>query len=89
MPSTHSGGPADTNIRQQINELVDREHDLRARIAAGGPTAADARADLRQVEESLDQCWDLLRQREARRDAGENDDGARVRPVSEVEGYLQ
>jgi hypothetical protein len=47
------------------------------------------RAALRQVEESLDQCWDLLRQRDARRDAGTNPDEAKARPVSEVEGYLQ
>ena len=85
----HGGDAKDTTIRQQITELVEREHELRARIAAGDPTSDQDRADLRQVEESLDQCWDLLRQREARRDAGESADEARVRPVSEVEGYLQ
>ena len=87
--SAHTGDAKDTNIRHQIGELVDREHQLRARIATGEATSDQDRADLRQVEESLDQCWDLLRQREARRDAGESADGARVRPVSEVEGYLQ
>ena len=56
-------------------------------LAAGG--SDEDRAALRQVEESLDQCWDLLRQRDARRDVGENPDEAKARPVSEVEGYLQ
>ena len=44
---------------------------------------------LRRIEEQLDQCWDLLRQRRARLDAGENPDDATVRPVGEVEGYKQ
>jgi hypothetical protein len=47
------------------------------------------RARLRTVEESLDQCWDLLRQRRARREAGESPDQASVRPTGEVEGYMQ
>jgi len=41
------------------------------------------------VEESLDQCWDLLRQRRAKKDSGENPDDAEARPISEVEGYRQ
>ena len=41
------------------------------------------------AEEALDQAWDLLRQREARRNAGQDPDGASVRPVSEVEHYQQ
>jgi hypothetical protein len=77
----------DASIHHQINELVEQEHRLRAELAAGG--SDDERAALRHVEESLDQCWDLLRQREARRDAGANPDGAEARPVPEVEGYLQ
>ena len=87
--SAHGGDAKDSRIRHQISALVDREHELRSRIAAGEPTSEQDRADLRHVEESLDQCWDLLRQREARRDAGESAEGARVRPASEVEGYLQ
>jgi hypothetical protein len=77
----------DANIHHQITELVEQEHQLRAALAAGG--SAEDRAALRQVEESLDQCWDLLRQRDARRDAGENPDEAKARSVGEVEGYLQ
>ena len=44
---------------------------------------------LRAVEEQLDQCWDLLRQRRARREFGEDPSGSAARPASEVEGYLQ
>ncbi|HEX2374478.1 MAG TPA: DUF2630 family protein, partial [Actinomycetota bacterium] len=44
---------------------------------------------LHEVEIQLDQCWDLLRQRRARRDAGQDPDSASVRPEGTVEGYLQ
>jgi hypothetical protein len=77
----------DATIHHQITELVEREHQLRAALAAGG--SDDDRTALRHVEESLDQCWDLLRQRDARRDVGGNPDDAKPRPVPEVEGYLQ
>ena len=77
----------DAGIHHQISELVEQEHQLRASLAAGG--SDEDRAALRRVEESLDQCWDLLRQRDARRDVGGNPDEAKARPVSEVEGYLQ
>ena len=89
----------DPGIHHQISDLVRREHELRASLALGGGDEDRAalaaggtendRAALRQVEESLDQCWDLLRQRDARRDVGENPDEAKARPVGEVEGYLQ
>lgn len=74
-------------IHEQISELVDREHALRADSSEA--TAAERRTELRHIEEQLDQCWDLLRQRRARREQGENPDQAHVRPVSEVEGYRQ
>jgi hypothetical protein len=44
---------------------------------------------LRELEVALDQCWDLLRQRRARIEAGQNPDEAHVRPANEVEGYRQ
>ncbi|HWC34024.1 MAG TPA: DUF2630 family protein [Mycobacteriales bacterium] len=72
---------SDADILSQIKALVDEEHEL-----AGGAEQHDRR---RQIEEQLDQCWDLLRQRQARRDAGQDPDSARVRPAGEVEGYLQ
>jgi hypothetical protein len=80
-------GMTDPGIHHQISDLVRREHELRASLALGG--GDEERAALRQVEQSLDQCWDLLRQRDAKRDYGDDPEGAKVRPVSEVEGYLQ
>ncbi|MBD7994894.1 DUF2630 family protein [Arthrobacter sp. Sa2CUA1] len=76
-----------SEIQQQIQALVEREQALRDAGPAADP---DQHAEqLRQVGEQLDQCWDLLRQRRARLEAGENPDDAAVRPVSEVEGYRQ
>jgi hypothetical protein len=81
------GRMSDATIHHQITELVEQEHRLREALAAGG--SDEERAALQHVEQSLDQCWDLLRQRDARREAGANPDEAKPRPVSEVEGYLQ
>jgi hypothetical protein len=80
------------DILQRIQALVDEEHRLRgpgdeAEDAASGPE--DRLARLRHVEEALDQCWDLLRQRRAKAKASEDPDEAEVRPVNEVEGYRQ
>jgi hypothetical protein len=77
------------DIFDQIRTLVDREHELRERSVAGEVDSAEEKTQLRALEESLDQCWDLLRQRRARRGAGENPDEAEVRPAQQVEGYLQ
>jgi hypothetical protein len=79
----------DKEILERISGLIGTEHDLRSRLAAGNLSADAEREQLRSLEESLDQCWDLLRQRRARREFGESPDGAAVRPVSEVEGYEQ
>jgi hypothetical protein len=68
---------------------VDEEHTLRERLQKGDLTADEEHQRLRSLEEELDQCWDLLRQRRARRDVGENPDDATSRPSGEVEGYLQ
>jgi uncharacterized protein DUF2630 len=76
-------------IFDQIHSLVDREHELRTRSVAGEIDSAEEHAQLRSLEEALDQCWDLLRQRRARKDVGDNPDNAQARPVQEVEGYLQ
>jgi hypothetical protein len=75
----------DDQIHETITKLVDTEHHLRAQ----SDHTDEQRAELARIEESLDQCWDLLRQRDARRDAGEDPSAAGVRPVPEVEGYLQ
>jgi Protein of unknown function (DUF2630) len=79
----------DKEILGHIDELIRTEHELRAKVANGELSSDRERAELRSVEASLDQCWDLLRQRRARREFGENPNEAASRPVSEVEGYLQ
>jgi hypothetical protein len=79
----------DNEVLGRIKGLMDEEHELRNRLAAGELTAADEHARIKAVEEALDQCWDLLRQRRAKQDYGNNPDEATVRPVREVEGYQQ
>lgn len=79
----------DTQILHQITELVDEEHQLRTRRAKGEVSSADETARLRALEESLDQCWDLLRRRRAAREAGVNPDEVGAQSIDQVEGYLQ
>jgi Protein of unknown function (DUF2630) len=73
----------DDEILDRVHRLVEDEQELRR---AGGPVDADR---MRQLEETLDQCWDLLRQRRAKREFGENPDDAAVRDVGTVERYQQ
>ena len=75
---------SDADIRRTISDLVTEERRLRS-----DRVDEDARARLAEIEESLDQCWDLLRQRQALRDTGADPQQAHERPVGEVEGYLQ
>jgi hypothetical protein len=79
----------DKEIMANIDQLIETEHRLRQQLAAGELSAPEEREQLRSAEVALDQCWDLLRQRRARREFGESPDGAVARPVSEVEGYQQ
>ncbi len=79
----------DKEILGRIDELIRTEHELREKVGAGQLSTDEERAQLRSAEEALDQCWDLLRQRRARREYGEDPTAATGRPVSEVEGYLQ
>jgi len=79
----------DKEIMAHIGELIETEHKLREQLAAGELSGEQERQQLRSAEEALDQCWDLLRQRRARREFGENPDEAMARPVSEVDGYQQ
>ncbi len=75
------------DIQERIQALVEQEHQLRE---SGIEDEQEAnRTELRRVEESLDQCWDLLRQRRAKQEAGENPEDASARPVNQVEGYRQ
>lgn len=75
------------DILERIDALVDEEHRLRSSDSDVAPD--DRRERLRHLEETLDQCWDLLRQRRARIEAGQDPETTRARPVDEVEGYLQ
>jgi hypothetical protein len=75
-------------IVRRISDLVEDEHALE-RAHAGAPPSADEVARLKAMEVALDQCWDLLRQRRARRDAGQDPEEAQVRPEGVVEGYQQ
>ncbi|QGN58453.1 DUF2630 family protein [Nostocoides sp. HKS02] len=77
----------DIDIQQRIRDLIDEEHGLRSRLGAGEISVEEENQRLRNVEVELDQCWDLLRQRRARREFGENPDGAQVRDARTVEGY--
>ena len=79
----------DKEIMVQIGDLIRTEHQLRQQLAAGELSGAEERERLHSAEEALDQCWDLLRQRRARREFGENPDDAMERPAGEVEGYQQ
>jgi hypothetical protein len=79
----------DKEILARITGLMETEHDLRGQLAEGKLGSEQERERLRSAEEALDQCWDLLRQRRARREFGENPDVAVARPVGEVEGYQQ
>ena len=76
------------NIHRHIESLVSREHELWEREARGDATDADRRR-LAALRVSLDQCWDLLRQRRALADAGLDPDGAQVRDADVVEHYRQ
>jgi hypothetical protein len=77
----------DQDVIGRINELAHEEHQLFEKESHGEASDAD-RERLKQLEVSLDQCWDLLHQRRARKDAGMNPDDARVRDEGTVEGYL-
>lgn len=78
----------DTEILERIGSLVDLEHSLRSRREAGDGDADDHRK-LEELEATLDQCWDLLRQRRARREFGEDPESAAARPPGVVRGYQQ
>ena len=78
----------DPQIHGAIDRMVAEEHELWQREAAGEATDSD-RQKLEALRVSLDQCWDLLRQRRARRDAGRDPDAAELRAPEVVERYQQ
>ena len=78
----------DSQIHGTIEQLVAEEHELWQREAAGN-ASDDDRRKLEELKVSLDQCWDLLRQRRALREAGRDPDDADARPTDVVEHYQQ
>ena len=79
---------ADEQIHDRIERLVDEEHELYSKVGEGG-LSANEHNRLEEIKVSLDQCWDLLRQRRALRDAGQDPDAAQVRDPERVERYEQ
>lgn len=77
----------DQGVFDRINHLAREEQEIWAKESQREASDAD-RERLRRIEVTLDQCWDFLRQRQARRAAGLNPDDAKVRDEKTVEGYI-
>ncbi|MFF8592475.1 DUF2630 family protein [Streptomyces sp. NPDC015220] len=77
----------DNRILHRITEMAAQERELRDALSAGRISGAEEHSRLGELERELDQCWDLLRQRRARTEFGQDPDEARVRPASVVEHY--
>jgi Protein of unknown function (DUF2630) len=78
----------DRDVLGTINRLAEREEELRA-AESGRRLTPEERVELSELEVHLDQCWDLLRQRRARREFGQDPDAAEPRPPDTVERYRQ
>lgn len=78
----------DAEVLQWIHDLVDEEHNLEHRHIGAEATAEEVER-LASIDRQLDQCWDLLRQRRARRRAGQDPDDASTRSEDTVEHYRQ
>lgn len=78
----------DKDVLARINDLVDEERALRTRATGHGLDEVEQQR-LVLLEEALDQCWDLLRQRRAKEEFGEDPDSVQPRPAGQVETYLQ
>ena len=70
-------------LHAQINALTEEQHQIRS---APPPHDTDR---LAAIERELDQHWDLIRQQDAKREAGQDPSAAHERPQAEVEGYWQ
>jgi hypothetical protein len=77
----------DQDVIARINELADEEHELFSKESRGEATEEDQQR-LQKLNVSLDQCWDLLHQRRARRAAGLDPNDASARDETTVEGYV-
>jgi hypothetical protein len=78
----------DERIHERIEQLVGEEHELYERGTEEGLSESEQRR-LEAIKVGLDQCWDLLRQRRALREAGYDPSAARVRNPEVVERYEQ
>ncbi len=78
----------DNTVLQRIEALSQEELALEESHVSEA-LSKDRQSRLHDIEVELDQCWDLLRQRRARRSAGQDPDDAVVRSESVVEKYLQ
>ena len=76
----------DKDVLAHINELADEEHALFSKESSGKATD-DERKRIATLKVTLDQAWDLLRQRRARRSAGDDPDDAQPRDAKTVEHY--
>lgn len=79
----------DKAILETIGRLVNEEHALYRRSEHDGGLDGGEHERLRSLEVALDQCWDLLDQRRALRNAGKNPNEAQLRDPETVEKYLQ
>jgi hypothetical protein len=77
----------DIDIQQHIKGLIDEEHSLRGKLGAGEISVEEENQRLRTIEVELDQCWDLLRQRRAKREFGEDPAEAAARDAAVVQNY--
>ncbi len=77
----------DEDVIERINALAEEQHALFALESRGEATSKE-RARLKEIQVQLDQCWDLLHQRRARRAAGLDPEAAAVRDQDTVEGYV-
>jgi hypothetical protein len=78
----------DKDIVERINLLAAEEQQLEEAHVGEG-LSDDELKRKHELEVTLDQLWDTLRQRRAKRNAGQDPDAASERPASTVEGYLQ
>jgi len=88
IPTQREMGMNDEQIVTEINRLSEEEHRLEEAHVGEGLSPEESEK-LRTIEVALDRCWDLLRQRRARRDAGQDPDDATLRPAPVVENYRQ
>ena len=79
----------DADLFERINALSREEEELYAQASDGSGLGADERTRLDEIKVQLDQAYDLLHQREGRREAGKDPSRARARPAEVVEGYEQ